>query len=425
MPLRPKQTFEAGLMDAASGSAVKTPVLLPPQNSRQRTEDYVRDLAHVKSTPPQIEENMEEAKPLLHTSNIKGKREDEHHNDGYGALPLETKHQVLDQAGQIPHIQHKSPTYLHRNSCQSEYDRTPTTYDLAKCLARNQLITTGRITFDERPENYWAWKSSFQSAIAGLDLTYREEIDLLSKWLGRESSEQVRRIKAAYIRNAQAGLVMAWERLEETYGSPEAIERALFTKLENFPKLTNKEPQKLRELGDLLLELEAAKLDGYLPGLSYLDTSRGVHPIVEKLLYNLQDKWLSFGSKFKRDHKVSFPPFSVFVDFVCTEAKARTDPSFNFTTSTAPSDRRERSDRYNRPSISVHKMTVSPPRKSGGEKKLVDLGKLCPIHEKPHPLRKCRGFREKTRRTQAVSQRKLHLLQMLLIFRPFCKRMQG
>ena len=401
--------LEAGLMDAASGCSVKTPISLPPQNSRQRTEDYVRDLAHVTSPPPEIEENMEEAKPSFQTPNIKAKREDEHLNDGYGALPFETKHQVLDQAGATPHTPHKSPTYLHRNS---EYDRTPTTYDLAKCLARNQLVTTGLITFDDRPENYWAWKSSFQSAIAGLDLTYREELDLLSKWLGRESSEQVRRIKAANIRNAQAGLVMAWERLEETYGSPEAIERALFTKLENFPKLTNKEPQKLRALGDLLLELDAAKADGYLPGLSYLDTSRGVHPIVEKLPYNLQDKWMSFGSKFKRDYKVSFPPFSVFVHFVCTEAKARTDPSFNFATSTAPSERRERSDKYNRPSISVHKMTVSPPMKSGGEKKLVDLGKLCPIHEKPHPLRKCRGFREKT-----LEERKQFLKENSICFR--------
>ena len=60
--------------------------------------------------------------------------------------------------------------------------------------------------------------------------------------------------------------------------------------------VTNKEPQTLCDLGDLLLELEAAKQDGYLPGLSYLETSRGVSPIVEKLPYGLQETWTSYGS---------------------------------------------------------------------------------------------------------------------------------
>ncbi len=47
---------------------------------------------------------------------------------------------------------------------------------------------------------------------------------------------------------------------------------------------------KLRELGDLLLELEYAKAGGYLSGLAYLDTSRGVNPILEKLPFSLQEK---------------------------------------------------------------------------------------------------------------------------------------
>ncbi|KAL7834757.1 hypothetical protein SRHO_G00290040 [Serrasalmus rhombeus] len=38
-----------------------------------------------------------------------------------------------------------------------------TTLDLIKCMARSQLVTTGLTAFDDKPENYWAWKSSFQS----------------------------------------------------------------------------------------------------------------------------------------------------------------------------------------------------------------------------------------------------------------------
>ncbi|KAI3363475.1 hypothetical protein L3Q82_012092, partial [Scortum barcoo] len=94
---------------------------------------------------------------------------------------------------------------------------------------------------------------------------------------------------------------MAWDRLEQCYGTPEASGRALFTRLENFPKISNRDVQKL---ADLLLEIEAAKEDCFLPELSYLDTARGIHHILEKLPYHLQDKWTSYGSKYKEQHQI-------------------------------------------------------------------------------------------------------------------------
>ncbi|KAJ8346861.1 hypothetical protein SKAU_G00282620 [Synaphobranchus kaupii] len=141
-----------------------------------------------------------------------------------------------------------------------------TTSDLARFLAKSQLVTGGLTKFDDKPENYLSWKATFQSTIADLGLTASEEVNLLIKWLGPESSEHARRVKAVNIRHPSAGLGMIWTRLQECYGSTEAIERALFSRIENFPKLSSKEPHKLRELSDLLLELEAAKLNGYLNG---------------------------------------------------------------------------------------------------------------------------------------------------------------
>jgi len=82
---------------------------------------------------------------------------------------------------------------------------------------------------------------------------------------------------------------MVWERLEETYGSPEVIESALMKKLDHFPAISYKDTHKLRELGDLLKELEAAKAEGFLPGVIYLDTARGVNPVIEKLPFSLRE----------------------------------------------------------------------------------------------------------------------------------------
>ncbi|KAK7933118.1 hypothetical protein WMY93_004014 [Mugilogobius chulae] len=105
------------------------------------------------------------------------------------------------------------------------------------------------------------------------------------------------------------------------YGSPEAIESALFSRVEAFPKVQSRDSHKLQELADLLQELEIAKQNSKLCGLAYLDTARGVQPIVEKLPYPLQERWMSKGSKYKKDYGVPFPPFSFFKEFICTEAE--------------------------------------------------------------------------------------------------------
>lgn len=77
---------------------------------------------------------------------------------------------------------------------RASHDQSTTTIDLIKYLARNRLVTSGLTTYDDQPMNYWAWKTSFQNAIANLDLSAAEELDLLNKYLGKESAEQVRRI---------------------------------------------------------------------------------------------------------------------------------------------------------------------------------------------------------------------------------------
>lgn len=87
-----------------------------------------------------------------------------------------------------------------------------------------------------------------------------------------------------------AALHLVWQQLEVCYGSQEVVEHALLKKVEDFPKLTNKDNIKLRELGDILQEIECAKVGGYLPGLSYLDIACGVNTMVAKLPYSLQEK---------------------------------------------------------------------------------------------------------------------------------------
>ncbi|XP_077320914.1 uncharacterized protein LOC143943186 [Lithobates pipiens] len=283
------------------------------------------------------------------------------------------------------------------------------------------MVSSGLLKFDDRPENYWAWKSAFLSSTQDLNMKDREKLDLLSKWLGPDSSEQAKRIRSVHVHDATAGLTMLWQRLEDYYGSPEVIEDALLKKIENYPKITNKDNQKLRELGDILLELEAAKAGGYLPGLSYLDTARGVKPVIEKLPYRLPERWITQASKYKEDHQVAFSPFSFLTKFIVNQSKILNDSSFAFLNMGGSSSVKTEKqplvhNKERKATVSVRKTEVPAEFDANQDKssgmQIEDPDKQCPLHNKPHPLRKCRSFRSKT-----IEERKSYLKDKRICFR--------
>lgn len=148
------------------------------------------------------------------------------------------------------------------------------------------------------------------------------------------------------------------------------------------------------------MELQAAKAEGDLPGLAFLDTARGVNPIVQKLPFRHQEKWVIAGAAYKHQNQVNYPPFCFFVDFVTQQARIANDPSFSLSTNTDIALRTERiAWKPNRQrEVSIHKTEVSPRATFDmGESptKPDDSEKLCLSQKKPHPLRKCRAFREK------------------------------
>jgi len=111
---------------------------------------------------------------------------------------------------------------------------------------------------------------------------------------------------------------------------------------------------------------------------------------------------------------VAFPPFSVFADLIRSEAKTRTDPSFAIFPSVPPQGKRERSDQFRQTSIAVHKTQVnmSETRDATDRIQIVDPQRYCLIHDKPHPLIRCRGFRAKS-----LEDRKQFLKEHSVCFR--------
>lgn len=77
--------------------------------------------------------------------------------------------------------------------------------------------------------------------------------------------------------------------------------------------------------------------------------------------------------------------------------RMRNDPSFAIALQ-ADNSKPEHLSNTNRAYIPVHTTDVSPQRLTTCETQgpKIDLTKFCPIHKKPHPFNKCRGFREKS-----------------------------
>ncbi|XP_056393184.1 uncharacterized protein LOC130285449 [Hyla sarda] len=387
---------------------------LKSQDPLQRTSEYVNELPGSDSNTDPVQKpkrcTISEIGPVQHEVPSWVNYKQENNSAGNNLITGQAvKPDHLTVASPLTPRQHD--TGQHNQETTNRYEHTPysyqgstppvypavyqTTMDFAKFFTRRELVAKGIVTFNDRPEDYRAWRSSFQNVTRDLDLSCSEEVDLLVKYLGEESSKHAARIRAININYPETGLKMIWSRLDECYGSAEVIESALYKRIEDFPRITNKGYQKLRELSDLLMELQVAKSEGDLQGLAYLDTARGVNPLVQKLPFNLQEKWITHGSTYKYKHNVPFPPFSVFVDFVHNQAKIRNDPSFDLTLSCATPVLNSR-----KTSVAVHKTNVSPPDfihrpASQAEVKARDPSKQCPIHQKPHPLLKCRAFREK------------------------------
>ena len=261
--------------------------------------------------------------------------------------------------------------------------------DFSKFLLKKDLLLSRLSVFTEKPENYMVWKNSFKHIMVDLGVSSFEELDLLVKWLGPESSNQVLNIRAAHANNPNLGLRMAWERLDDKFGCPENVDESLKKKLHNFPTLSNKDSKKLYDLADLLSEIEALKQDPkYSSILGYYDASSGVIPIVNKLPYSLREKWVTHASNYKRKHSVVFPPFSVFCSFVRDMSKIRNDPSLRYDTSnrefTSRSDIRKKEHVISRKTEVMNQTANSHQQNK------------CPLHKTNHSLNNCRAFRQKS-----------------------------
>ena len=94
---------------------------------------------------------------------------------------------------------------------------------------------------------------------------------------------------------------------------------------------------------------------------------------------------MSVGSRYKEEHGVAFPPFSIFSQFIQREAKSRNDPSFNTTVSTTPLIKeRPVGNPISKYPVTVHKTSVSIETANNAETSSEDPGKYAECESERH-----------------------------------------
>ena len=99
--------------------------------------------------------------------------------------------------------------------------------------------------------------------------------------MGPESKEFAISIRACNFHDQSKGLSFVWERLEKLYGRPE--ESALLKRLNDSPRITDSDREQYYKLVDVLTEIDSTNQKPNKTLLSYVDSSAGVLPIVDKL----------------------------------------------------------------------------------------------------------------------------------------------
>ena len=95
---------------------------------------------------------------------------------------------------------------------------------MTKMIARKDVVLSRLVKFNDSPVRFLSWKQTFSAVTRELGVTPAEELDLLIRWLGPESSRQAESMKVACEFDYPYGLKHIWSRLDSRYGSPEVSE---------------------------------------------------------------------------------------------------------------------------------------------------------------------------------------------------------
>ena len=304
------------------------------------------------------------------------------------------------EAIQVPPSNESHRVFLSNEPQDNHLSERKTMESYVQFMARREIIANKVEKFNDCPENFRTWKASFQNMIKDINITASEELSLIVEYTTGQSKKLIQRLRNAYIESPDEGVKESWKKLCERFGSDAVITKVHLSKLNAFPKIAGKDNKRLQEFGDLMLELECAKKAGGFKGLKILDEPVYIRPIIEKLPDDLLNRWQRHAHRYKANNAVVYPPFSELAEFIQEIALERNDPYLTLERAEKETVRQSKpayKPNY-APRVTALRTDVSDhsPRKENPPPIPEEPKRWCFIHKCPHPLTKCRVFREKS-----------------------------
>ena len=156
--------------------------------------------------------------------------------------------------------------------------------------------------FSGSPIDYPLWKSSFEALVHNTEITAEQKMFLLRKFTKDEAREA---IESLFMIPSGLAYVSAMKILADRFGSPIKVVSALRNKLENWPKIQNRDNGLLLKFSDFLNQVNIAATQ--YPSLNIYSDEFENAKLVSKLPQWLATKWV--------EHIVDFPRFPDFDTF--------------------------------------------------------------------------------------------------------------
>ena len=252
---------------------------------------------------------------------------------------------------------------------------------LTSQLTLSRLPSPEPSVFTGDPMSYIGWKKSFEVLISSRSVPEAERIHYLKRYLGGDAKSCVE----CYLSMGTAeAFVAAFKNLDQRYGNPFVVGESYRDKLQDWPKIQNKDAQGLRSFVDFLRQLEVGMMS--LPSLKFLDDPRENRKILLKLPDWLVQRWRRIVNEWTVG-KGNFPPFSCFVDLLYKESEIANEP-FTLLSGPSKSENAKSGDGFRDRGSSV-------PKKEKGTSHAVKSPR-CLFCEETHWLSKCKSFLDRS-----------------------------
>ena len=202
---------------------------------------------------------------------------------------------------------------------------------LASSLGASKLPPNEPAFFSGDPLEYKDWELSFNSLIEGKGLSDMEKLHYLKRYVKGQAKECV---SGYFLYQSGDAYQKAKEQLRARYGNVFDVARAFRAKLEQWPKIGNKDAEALQNYADFLKQCLAAKET--VSELRILDDNQENEKMSRKLPDWLKLRWGRTLVEYKRAHS-SYPDFKQFVTFVTDEAEIMTEPLLQYNSTTTQS----------------------------------------------------------------------------------------